>query len=89
MQLKSDGNWSEPSSKWPGHWKDLLHDEDGGCNMFGRRTQDGRATLKHDLAKLAFADGAEWAQDDVSGVELDHELVKQAREVEISWPLFP
>ena len=47
--------------------------------MFGRRTQDGRATLKHELAKLAFADGAEWAQDDISGVELDLELVKQAR----------
>ena len=49
MHLKSDDNWSKPSNKWPEHWKDLLHDEDGGCDMFGRRTQDGRATLKHEL----------------------------------------
>ena len=47
--------------------------------------QDGRATLKHELAKLAFADGTEWAQDDVSGVELDPEPVKQAREVEMTF----
>ena len=53
--------------------------------MFGRRTQDGRATLKHELAKLAFADGVEWAQDDVSGVELDPKLVKEAREVEMAF----
>ena len=51
--------------------------------MFGRRPQDGRVQLKHALEKLACADGHEWAQDDVSGVELDPELVKQAREVEI------
>ena len=46
-------------------------------------TGDGRATLKHELAKLAFADGIEWAQDDVSGVELDSEIAKRAREVEM------
>ena len=62
-----------------------MHDEDGGFDMFGRRTQDGRATLKHELAKLAFADGTEWAQDDMSGVEFDPELVKQAREVEMTF----
>ena len=63
----------------------MLLDEDGGNDMFGRRTQDGRVTLKHEQAKLAFADDAEQAQDDVSGVELDHELVKQAREVEMTF----
>ena len=85
MQLKSGGDRLNTSNQWPKHWKDLLHDEDGGCDMFGRRPQDGRATLKHELAKLAFADGAEWAQDDVSGVELDPKLVKEAREVEMTF----
>ena len=85
MQLRSSGDRLERSNQWPKHWKDLLHDEDGSCDMFGRRTQDGRATLKHELAKLAFADGAEWAQDDVSGVELDPKLVKEAREVEMTF----
>ena len=78
-------NVNKPSARWPDHWKDLLHDEDGGYDMFGRRTQDGRLTLKQELSKLAFADGREWAQDDVSGVELDPELVKQAREVEMTF----
>ena len=53
--------------------------------MFGRRTQDGRLTPKQELSKLAFADGREWAQDDVSGVDLDPELVKHAREVEMTF----
>ena len=39
--------------------------------MFGRRSQDGRAMLKLEPAKLAFADGDAWALDDVTGVELD------------------
>ena len=52
--------------------------------MFGRRTQDGRVTLKEELTKLAFSDDKEWAQDDVSGVELDPELSKQARVVEMT-----
>ena len=85
MQLKSCNNWARVSSNWPSRWKDILHDEDGGYDMFGRRTQDGRATLKHYLAKLAFADSTERAQDDVSGVELDPEPVKQAREVEMTF----
>ena len=76
---------SKPTTMWPSHWKDLVHDEDGGYDMFGRRTQDGRLTLKQKLSKLVFADGREWAQDDVSGVELDPELVKQAREVEMTF----
>ena len=85
MELRATKEFDRPPPRWPRHWKDLLHDEDGGHDMFGRRTQDGRATLKQELAKLAFADGREWAQDDVSGVELDPELVKQAREVEMSF----
>ena len=52
--------------------------------MLGRRTQDGRALLNHERAKLALADGTEWGQDDASGVELYPELVKQAREVEMT-----
>ena len=76
---------SRQQEEWPSHWKDLVHDEDGGMDMFGRRPQNGVANLKHELAKLAFANGSEWAQDDVSGVELDPELVKKAREVEMTF----
>ena len=52
--------------------------------MFGRRTQDGRTTLKQELAKLAFSGGAEYALDDASGVSLDPELAQEARELEMT-----
>ena len=78
-------NANKPAARWPDHWKDPVHGEDAGYDMFGRRTQDGRIILKQELSKLAFANGREWAQDDVSGVELDPELVKQAREVKMTF----
>ena len=53
--------------------------------MLGRRQQDGRLRLRQELAKLAFSEGREWAQDDVSGVELDPDLVRKAREVEMTF----
>ena len=59
MQLKSDNKWARASTKWPSHGKDILHDEDGGYDMFGRRTQDGWATLKQELAKFALSDNKE------------------------------
>ena len=82
MEMKQN---SKQQERWPSHWKDLVHDDDGGMDMFGRRPQNGVANLKNELAKLAFANGSEWAQDDVSGVELDPELVKKARELEMTF----
>ena len=70
---------------WPANWKDMIHDEDGGMDMFGRRPQNGTATLRHELSKLAFSDGVEWAQDDVSGVNLDPSMMRKAREVEMTF----
>jgi len=55
MQVRSDEKWRTSSTQWPSHWKDLVHDEDGGYDMLGCRTQDGRAVLRQELAKLAFA----------------------------------
>ena len=84
MKFNDDRERASSAERWPKHWKDLVHDEDGGYDMFGRRTSlDGRFTLKQELSKLAFADGHQWAQDDVTGVELDPELARQAREVEM------
>ena len=50
MEMKQNSNHQE---NWPIHWKDLVHDDDGGMDMFGRRPQHGVATLKNELAKLA------------------------------------
>ena len=44
MELKKDQSWAKVSTAWPRHWKDLVHDEDGGKDMFGRRPQDGRVS---------------------------------------------
>ena len=85
MELKNSRGQCDWSNQVPGHWKDLVHDEDGGYDMFGRRAQDGRLQLKQELAKLAFANGKEWAQDDVSGVELDPKMVREARKVEMTF----
>ena len=85
MKFSNDREGASSAGRWPRHWKDLVHDEDGGCDTFGRRIpQDGRLTLKQEMSKLAFSDGQQWAQDNVTGVELDPELVKQAREVEMT-----
>ena len=46
LQVRSDEKWRTSSTQWPSHWKDLVHDEDRGYDMFGRRTQDGRATIR-------------------------------------------
>ena len=46
MQGRSGEKWRTSSSQWPSHWKELVHDEDGGYDMFGRRTQDGRAIIR-------------------------------------------
>ena len=78
MQIKSDEKWKAPSTRWPSHWKYLVHDEDGGYDMFGRRTQDGRVVLKQELAKLSFSGCEDWAVDDVSGVSLDPDGVRRA-----------
>ena len=86
MKFNDNRERASSAQRWPSDWKDLVHDEDGGYDMFGRRTpQDGRLTLKQELSKLALSDGQHWAQDDVTGGELDPELVKQAREVEMTF----
>ena len=83
MELSEERSRSKP---WPKHWKDILHDEDGGHDLFGRRTpQDGRELLKSTLAKLGLHNGMEYASDDVTGVELDPKLMKEAREVEMTF----
>ena len=85
MEFRRSASKNHGSRQWPSNWKDAVHDEDGGYDMFGRRTHDGRAALRRELMKLAYTDSGAWAQDDVSGVELDPELMKKAREVEMTF----
>ena len=52
------------------------------CSIVRHKTADCPSDR---LEKLALADGSGLAQDSVSAVELDHELGKEAREVEVTF----
>ena len=85
MEIRKQEDWNKRSKEWPRHWKDILHDEDGGNDMFGRGPQDGRALLRSALAKLSNHNGYVFATDDVSGVNLKPELMKEARKLEMKF----
>ena len=60
--------------KWPDHWRDGQHEEDGG---------EGSGHLREEISKLD-GQGNQWrAIDDVSGADLDPALVRQARRLEM------
>ena len=53
--------------------------------MLGENPQNGQSLLRGMLAKLSSKEGIDWATDDVSGVELNPEMVKEARRTEIKF----
>ena len=75
------------SGGWPEHWRDPVHEEDGGRDVHGVRPQEGIELLKKELDALVFKDGISTARDDVSGKELVPKLVQEARDEEISYPM--
>ena len=38
MKFNNDRERASSAERWPSHWKDLVHDEDGGYDIIGRRT---------------------------------------------------
>ena len=71
-----------PAGDWLENWADPIHESDGGADIFGASPQNGQEIL---LAKLSPKDGSEFACDDASGVELVPELVRKARQTEMSF----
>ena len=71
--------------KFPDHWKDNVHEEDGGSDDRGIRPQHGIEVLKEELDALVFKNGVATARDDVSGKELVPKLVQNARDEEIAY----
>ena len=65
------------------HWRDDKHDDDGGNEQFGYRPQDGRQISKEHLDGLQVCEGVASAWDDVTGEDLNPELVRKARETEM------
>ena len=73
------------AGKYPEHWVDPVHEEDGGCDAHGVRPQVGIDILRSELDALTFKNGVAVAKDDVTGTELVPELVRTARDEEIAY----
>ena len=64
-------------------WRDGVHEEGGGMNIVGNNMQHLIDMMKEQMVNLemAISEGRAW--DDVSGMELELEKVKQARKEEM------
>ena len=70
---------------WPEHWVDPVHELDGhGINAVGE-DRAGEELLNKGLSTLYVQNGITHAVDDVSGAALDPEVVRQGREVEMTF----
>ena len=67
----------------PSHWADTVREEEGGSDTQGIRPQDGRDIFNKEALAIGVGCGTAWAQDDVSGKELNHEMVLTARREEV------
>ena len=56
--------------QFPEHWKDCVHEEDGGSDDRGVRPQHGIDILRSELDALVFRNGIAVAKDDVTGNSL-------------------
>ena len=63
---KQEGDKTSGGRIWPEHWQDKNHEVDGG---------EGHEDLRHEVSKLEVQGHMMRASDDVSGAELDPELV--------------
>ena len=86
---------NRPAGQWPMNCGDAVHEDDGGFDMSGanlgsstgveEKVQDGRDMFRQMVAKLYQKDGFEFASDDVTSEDIDPQLVKKARQVELEF----
>ena len=74
-----------PIGCWPSHWMDDMHEADGGSDTVGPRPQRGIEILQHELDMISWKNGIAYARDDVTGVELNPDLVRDARREEMDY----
>ena len=79
------GSFASSSPAAPAHWDDRVHENDGGADLYGKRPQNGTELIENSLQTLANTGGYATSWDDVSGAELDPDLVKAARKTEIAY----
>ena len=76
---------ARPIGNYSQSWVDSVHEGDGGYDLIGPKPQDGRDMLERELMVLRQNGGEQSAWDDVTGAELDPDLVKAARAEEMAY----
>ena len=66
-------------------WRDGVREEDGGMDIVGNNMQHEIGMMKEQMDNLEMAINEGRAWDDVSGMELELEKVKQARKEEMQF----
>ena len=85
MSMATTRETLRPKGEWPEHWKDEMHEPDGGSDSRGIRPQVGCDLLKKEMHMLNCRNGVEYAEDDVSNQVLDPTLLKEARREEMKY----
>jgi len=80
-----DGSVNRPVGKWPADWIDVVHEEEGGDDLYGVRPQQGVEVLKNEMYALVCKNSMWRAWDDVTDVELNVDDVKAARALEMEY----
>ena len=65
MSMATTRETLRPKGEWPEHWKDEMHEPDGGSDSRGIRPQVGCDLLKKEMHMLNCRNGVEYAEDDV------------------------
>ena len=71
------------NGSFPSHWVEDYHELDGVAKKAGDKK--GEEMLREQLFKLGVRGGVCYARDDITGADLDPDLVKEARELEMKY----
>ena len=87
-KLRKNGTYCQvmkPIGEWKKGWIDHMHEPEGGCDMHGDKEREGVNEMKEQMSSLYERQGLPQAWDDVTGVFLDADKVREAREEEMAF----
>jgi hypothetical protein len=84
FRSKRSNDRYKPAGKWPEHWKDPVHEEDGHSIDSLVGDCGGEVLLHNGMSALYAQNGVEYAIDDVSGALLDPTMVHAGRATEMA-----
>ena len=86
--LRKNGTYCQvmkPVGEWKKGWIDHMHEPEGGCDLFGDKKREGVEEMSKQMNSLYERQGMPEAWDDVNGVFLDANKVRDAREEEMAF----